>query len=597
MIKKYQKNIDVICFFSIIFAAIGYVVENVARLLAIGIIDNRFHVLPFIGVYGIIPIAFAIIGNPNSIGFFNYKVFKKESKGNVILSNIIYIFLIAFFVCFGEIIVGTLYEKIAGVKLWDYSMKWLHITDYTCIESIVGFSLGAFIIAKFIFFPSYDYMVKNCKKSDVVSFRYIYLVLIADMCFMMVKTVVTGQKPIYYQFSITNDIQKIIGIFVFLFGYVIVLSLFLLLVSKLSSGIGKRCAKVKNEYINDFAILIPARDESKVIESTLNAISKSDYPKDKFHVYVMVSSKDDPTIDICKGYDFVNCYIKEKDGQGKGAVLNEMLQKIEAKHDVYCILDADNIVENTFISCMNESFNEETEVVVGCRNNKNWNSNVVSAASGLTFNFINLMNQSKNKIGESVLITGTGFAIKRSLIEKMDGWPFLTMTEDYEFSCYLKKNDIKSVYSSEAVFYDEQPLKMADSIKQRTRWINGFMTNSKSGFSNPRSVFSFGLVISYLVLLVVMAVFGILSAFNMNFVLAWKVFICMLMLAYSIIVAASFVLFFTDKRKKNINTSTIIATSLFHPIFLSTYLISFVRTFNKKNNKWDKISHSLGGIE
>ena len=47
-----------------------------------------------------------------------------------------------------------------------------------------------------------------------------------------------------------------------------------------------------------FALLIPARNESKVIRNILNACSKLSYPRDKFEVYVIVESKDDPTCNI-----------------------------------------------------------------------------------------------------------------------------------------------------------------------------------------------------------------------------------------------------------------------------------------------------------
>lgn len=75
-----KKKIDILCFFSIIFSAIGWIVENLSRLFAYGIIDNRFHILPFIGAYGLIPFAFIAIGKPNEFSFLDINYLKRKIK-------------------------------------------------------------------------------------------------------------------------------------------------------------------------------------------------------------------------------------------------------------------------------------------------------------------------------------------------------------------------------------------------------------------------------------------------------------------------------------------------------------------------------------
>ena len=48
------------------------------------------------------------------------------------------------------------------------------------------------------------------------------------------------------------------------------------------------------------AILIPARNESLVIEGLLNSIEKQTIDIPSSHVYVIVESLDDPTVEIVK---------------------------------------------------------------------------------------------------------------------------------------------------------------------------------------------------------------------------------------------------------------------------------------------------------
>ena len=56
---------------------------------------------------------------------------------------------------------------------------------------------------------------------------------------------------------------------------------------------------VKKDDDYDFCVLIPARDESKVIEGLLKSLELSVNMQD---VYVIVEDKKDKTVDICNKY-------------------------------------------------------------------------------------------------------------------------------------------------------------------------------------------------------------------------------------------------------------------------------------------------------
>ena len=54
-----------------------------------------------------------------------------------------------------------------------------------------------------------------------------------------------------------------------------------------------------------YAILIPARNESSVIEGLLKSLREQDYPHELFDTYVVVETDSDPTVEICKKYENV----------------------------------------------------------------------------------------------------------------------------------------------------------------------------------------------------------------------------------------------------------------------------------------------------
>ena len=105
--------------FGIIFAALGWIAENAAKIATTGTFDCRFHLLPFISPYALVPFALHIaLGDPDDLAFFGKKIFKKQRK---ILSNLICLGLIMAFVFLGELAIGNMWEAVCGVKLWNYS--------------------------------------------------------------------------------------------------------------------------------------------------------------------------------------------------------------------------------------------------------------------------------------------------------------------------------------------------------------------------------------------------------------------------------------------------------------------------------------------
>ena len=76
-------------------------------------------------------------------------------------------------------------------------------------------------------------------------------------------------------------------------------------------------------------------------------------------------------------------------------------------------------------------------------------------------------------------MSGTGFYTKGKWIKKWQGYPFHSLTEDYELSLYSILHDLATYYNDNAIFYDGQPTKYSQTVKQRTRWIKGYFDSRK----------------------------------------------------------------------------------------------------------------------
>ena len=232
-----------------------------------------------------------------------------------------------------------------------------------------------------------------------------------------------------------------------------------------------------------FAVLIPARDESKVIEGLIKSIKDQTFNINMNDVYVILEDINDYTCDIASKYGATTIVRKNLELRRKGYALDEAVKFIldsGKKYDAYFIFDADNVLDKDYFRNMNETFFNGYDIGIGYRNTKNGNDNVVAACSTLTFSMINTLgNLQKNKDSRNVTISGTGFYIKGSFIEKWKGYPFHTLTEDYELTLYSSLNEMTSFYNDKAMFYDEQPTSFKVSLDQRTRWIRGFFDARK----------------------------------------------------------------------------------------------------------------------
>lgn len=256
------------------------------------------------------------------------------------------------------------------------------------------------------------------------------------------------------------------------------------------------------------AILIPARDESAVIEGLLQSLAAqtvlktpqlaSQNPQTSQHqpfsmrdVYVIVETENDPTVKICHRYGASVIFRTHPEKQRKGYALDEAIKQIlnlradrrktlrpaQSLYDAYFIFDADNRLAPDYFEQIFASYRSGYQLATGYRNSKNANANVIAAVSSLTFSMINVMGNTKRiKRGGNIIFSGTGFYVDGRLVETWHGWPFHSLTEDYELSLYATLHGFSTFYNDAAVFYDEQPTSYLQTVAQRTRWIKGYFS-------------------------------------------------------------------------------------------------------------------------
>lgn len=369
-----------------------------------------------------------------------------------------------------------------------------------------------------------------------------------------------------------------------------------------------RKLNLKKRNKTDYAIIIPARNESKVIKGLLDSIKSQ--VDDMNRVYVIVEDKNDKTVKITKDYGG-NIFIRKniEGRRRKGYALDECLKDIlkDKHYDLYFVFDADNILDKNFINEMLKTYKKGYDIATSYRNIKN-SSNIISSCSGLTFSFMNsLFNEYNNHMHKSMIISGTGFYISGDLVEKLNGYPFHSLTEDYELTLYAQANNISSFYNKNAIFYDEQPTTMKDSIKQRTRWIKGFLEARKVRLKDIKDDYSklmgiipyLFIIIGIIILLLTNLYFSIyyLITKNILFFAYFKNFLNIILIVYLVLASLTFYIIIKENNKLNINLKYKILSCLFNPIFLATYLYCFIKAITTKEVAWEEIKHEKTQID
>lgn len=234
-------------------------------------------------------------------------------------------------------------------------------------------------------------------------------------------------------------------------------------------------AKASNRY----GIIIPARNEEKVIVQLIDSIRKQDYPSELIDIFVVADNCTDNTASVSKNAGAIVYERNDSQKKGKGYALNYILNKIFAEHDDgnykgFFFFDADNLLTADYITQMNNAVCEGNKIITSFRAPKNYGKNWIAAGSGMIYlEQFRLEHRARTKLNTSTHISGTGYYTDYLLLKAQGGWPYNSITEDLEFSHSKVLQNEKIVLCYDAVFYDDQPHKLKDMINQRVRWVRG----------------------------------------------------------------------------------------------------------------------------
>ncbi len=234
--------------------------------------------------------------------------------------------------------------------------------------------------------------------------------------------------------------------------------------------------KDKQPFIS---IIVPVRNEEKVISRLLNSLVKLNYPSDKTETIIVEDGSTDRTLSVCiefaESHNFNLKVHHRTSADGKPSALNFGLG--EAKGEIIGVFDADSVPAPDCLINVFEYFSEPNVAAVQGRTlSTNSEENMLTKL--LSYEdaaWCEAYLQGKDSLNLFVGLRGSCMFIRRETLEKLDGFGETFLAEDMELSARLAVEGYKIKYAPDVKSWQENPSSLKQLFRQRTKWYRGWI--------------------------------------------------------------------------------------------------------------------------
>ncbi|OGS66023.1 MAG: hypothetical protein A3K59_11495 [Euryarchaeota archaeon RBG_19FT_COMBO_69_17] len=224
------------------------------------------------------------------------------------------------------------------------------------------------------------------------------------------------------------------------------------------------------------SVIVPARDEARVIRGLVTDLLAQDYP----HVEVIVVAHNctDGTAEIAGAVQDPRLRVLDlRTGtSGKALALNAGLAA--ARGEIIAQFDADNRLPDPKLLRRAVAYfltEPEADVLQARIETKNEGANLLTRLQAVEYRiFSHLFWGGRNAAGLPCPIAGTGVFFRREALERVRGWDN-ELVEDYDLYCKLVLDGARIEYKPDLVAFDEKPPSWRLLLRQRSRWQRGHM--------------------------------------------------------------------------------------------------------------------------
>jgi peptidoglycan-N-acetylglucosamine deacetylase len=220
-------------------------------------------------------------------------------------------------------------------------------------------------------------------------------------------------------------------------------------------------------------VVIPAYNESAVIERCLDHVLASDHPH--FDVIVIDDGSTDGTVEVARKYETdPRVTVLSQANRGKAAALNAALDATES--EVLVCIDADSQIHRKALSHLLAHFEDPEvgavagRVVVG---NRRSFLTGLQALEYITTQSID--RRAKECLNAVPVVPGAIGAWRTNAVLEAGIFSSETLTEDADMTMAIVRSGYRVIYEEQAVATTEAPATLKGLMGQRRRWNLGMM--------------------------------------------------------------------------------------------------------------------------
>jgi glycosyltransferase XagB len=239
-----------------------------------------------------------------------------------------------------------------------------------------------------------------------------------------------------------------------------------------------------------YTVLVPLFRETEVLPVLVNAISRLDYPKAKLDVRILLEEDDGPTrqaVRACQlpGY-FTTVVVPKGSPRGKPRACNYGL--IHARGEYVVIYDAEDLPEGDQLKKALVAFRSGSSrlaCVQAKLNYFNRDQNILTRWFTTEYSmWFDLLLPGLGASGAPIPLGGTSNHFRLDRLRSLGAWDPYNVTEDADLGIRLHKQGWKTVVV-DSTTYEEANSQTYNWIRQRSRWIKGYIQTYLVHMRNP----------------------------------------------------------------------------------------------------------------
>ncbi len=252
----------------------------------------------------------------------------------------------------------------------------------------------------------------------------------------------------------------------------------------------KELAKIKEKDLPIYTILCPMYKEAQIIPSFLEAISKLDWPKNKLDVQLLLEEDDFDSIHAAKNWglpSYVRAIIvPHSQPKTKPKACNYGLNI--AKGEYLVIYDAEDIPDPKQLKKAYLAFQSVDKNVVCLQAKLNYfnpHQNFITRLFTAEYSlWFDVVLPGLQGINTNIPLGGTSNHFRIDDLKTLEGWDPFNVTEDCDLGVRLFMEGKKTAVINSTTL-EEANSKFKNWLRQRSRWIKGYMQTYLVHMRNP----------------------------------------------------------------------------------------------------------------